>query len=169
MIYQSTVDATEICDNLQTFGFINGVDNVKATVCTEIVKADVSSVSPSSERIGFAWIRSDEGLTLAARVSRTHVTRVLKLPNRRTSERHATPEERETEDRDRTIDKILTDSLISAALVCRNFNVALKDSMFLLSCLVSSRVLQSFDMHTNLLTERRLDTFFLSPFDRMTT
>ena len=41
--------------NLQKFGFINGVDNVNCHR-TEILKADVSSVSPSSERIEGLWV-----------------------------------------------------------------------------------------------------------------
>ena len=41
--------------SIQKFGFINGVDNVNWPR-TEILKADVSSVSLSSERIKELWV-----------------------------------------------------------------------------------------------------------------
>ena len=41
--------------NTQEFGFINGVDNVNCHR-TGILKADVSSVGPSSERIEELWV-----------------------------------------------------------------------------------------------------------------
>ena len=43
---------TKRCVGIQKFGFINGVDNVNWPPKTEILKADVSSVSPSSGTLG---------------------------------------------------------------------------------------------------------------------
>ena len=47
VVSKETVVLRRWGSSIQNFGFINGVDNVKA---------DVSSVSPSSERIEKLWV-----------------------------------------------------------------------------------------------------------------
>ena len=49
VVSKETVVLRQWGSSIQKFGFINGVDNVNWHR-TEILKADVSSVSPSSER-----------------------------------------------------------------------------------------------------------------------
>ena len=55
VVSKETVVLRRWGSSIQKFGFINGVDNVNWPP-PEILKADVSSVSPSSERIEGLWV-----------------------------------------------------------------------------------------------------------------
>ena len=57
VVSKETVELHRWGSCIQKFGFINGVDNVNYQHHrTRILKADVSSVSPLSERIRELWI-----------------------------------------------------------------------------------------------------------------
>ena len=55
VVSKETVELRRWGSSIQKFGFINGVDNVNWPPY-KILKADVSSVSPSSERIEGLWV-----------------------------------------------------------------------------------------------------------------
>ena len=68
VVSKETVVLRRRVSSTQEFGFINGVDKCKLNHRTGILKADVSSVSPSSEQIEELWVVYDlyrrDGATL---------------------------------------------------------------------------------------------------------